>query len=166
MLAKQYKVLEMAKSVVFRCFLVVGCDNQHMQEKLEMEGIRDDNLLQILGIMETRVQQYIHNIGSHKARRPLVAKNHGQAIRIVPPNTKDHDSASDDSDDDALPPPHAVVTDMRLLWTIEIRDLVFDMAAAFTQVIWNHRHEYTRHMYVESFLPWCCFACKQPLLSL
>lgn len=73
---------------------------------------------------------------------------------------------SDDSDDDALPPPHAVVTDMRLLWTIEIRDLVFDMAAAFTQVIWNHRHEYTRHMYVESFLPWCCFACKQPLLSL
>ena len=75
-----------------------------MQEKLEMEGIRDDNLLQILGIMETRVQQYIHNIGSHKARRPLVAKNHGQAIRIVPPNTKDHDSASDDSDDDALEP--------------------------------------------------------------
>ena len=59
---------------------------------------------------------------------------------------------SDDSDDDALPPPHVVVTDLKLLWTTDIRDMAMDFGAAFTQVVWNHRHEFTRFMYVGC--PW------------
>ena len=90
----------MAKAIVFRCFLVVGCEDNHLRDKIGMEGITDGNMLQILGIIEQRVLQFVKNMGSKKQPvRKLRKKTYGNQIHIVPPNTVD-------SSDDEKPVSH------------------------------------------------------------
>ena len=105
LLAKQYNILEMTKSVVFRCFLVVGCDDVALRARLEAAGVTDENVLQILGIVEHRVQQYIFKQGTNAGTLRIAEKNHDHTIRIVPPNTNDSES----EDDSLQPVSHAQV---------------------------------------------------------
>jgi len=101
MLAKQYNTLEMAKSTVFRSFLVVGCDDEALKAKLDMEGITDDNIMNVLGIIEQKVNWYTNKVGS--PRRGIKEKKFDNVVTIVPPNTTDQ---ADSSDDDTRPMSH------------------------------------------------------------
>ncbi len=100
LLAKQYNVLEIAKAVVLRCLLLVGCSDPILSEQVEGQGIKDDNLLHVLGIIEHRVHQYVVAKKGTAAAVRLQEKKHDKVICIVPPNA--HDDG--DSDDSVLKP--------------------------------------------------------------